>query len=99
MNKLFNIIQPTNAYFGQKDAAQCVLIRRLAQDMDLDVNVCIMPTVREKDGLAMSSRNAYLNEKERASANILYKSLCSAKEKYLETVSKIFYSYPIYLNI
>jgi len=87
VNKLFNIIQPTNAYFGQKDAAQCVLIRRLTHDLDLDVNVCIMPTIRENDGLAMSSRNAYLNEKERAASAVLYKSLCSAREMYLEMLS------------
>lgn len=80
VTKLFNIVQPTNAYFGQKDAAQCVLIRRITDDLDMDVNVKVMATVREEDGLAMSSRNAYLTTEERASAVILYKALCAARE-------------------
>jgi pantoate--beta-alanine ligase len=82
VNKLFNIIQPTNAYFGQKDAAQCVLIKRLVDDLQLDVNVCIMETIREKDGLAMSSRNVYLNVEERKAAIIIYQSLCAAREMF-----------------
>ena len=80
VTKLFNLVQPTNAYFGQKDAAQCVLIRRIVDDLDMDVNVKVMDTVREKDGLAMSSRNAYLTEDERKKAPILYKALCAARE-------------------
>ncbi len=80
VNKLLNIVQPTRAYFGQKDAAQCVLIKRLVSDMDLDVEIHIMPTVRENDGLALSSRNAYLNDNEKIAAAILYKSLMGAKE-------------------
>lgn len=80
VTKLFNLVQPTNAYFGQKDATQCVLIRRIVDDLDMDVNVKVMDTVREKDGLAMSSRNAYLTEDEREKAPILYKSLCAARE-------------------
>jgi pantoate--beta-alanine ligase len=80
VNKLLNIVQPTRAYFGQKDAAQCILIKRLVADMDLDVEINVMETVRENDGLAMSSRNAYLNDEERAAAVILYKSLSAAKE-------------------
>mmetsp|Transcript_9450 Transcript_9450/g.10998 ORF Transcript_9450/g.10998 Transcript_9450/m.10998 type:complete len:300 (+) Transcript_9450:119-1018(+) len=82
VTKLFNVVQPTNAYFGQKDAAQCILIRRIVEDLNIDVNICIQDTVREKDGLAMSSRNAYLNENERQAAVVLYKSLCGAKELY-----------------
>ena len=62
--KLFNITQPTRAYFGQKDAVQCCVIKRMVKDMNIPVEVVIMPTVREADGLAMSSRNAYLTEKE-----------------------------------
>lgn len=80
VTKLFNIVQPTNAYFGQKDAVQCVVIRRIVDDLDMDVNVQIMDTVRESDGLAMSSRNAYLKAEERERAPILYKALNAAKE-------------------
>ena len=79
VTKLFNIIQPTNAYFGQKDAAQCCLIRRIVEDLDMDVNVVVMDTIRENDGLAMSSRNAYLSEEERKAAPIIFRSLCTAK--------------------
>lgn len=87
VNKLFNIIQPTNAYFGQKDAAQCVLIRRMVHDLDMDINVCVMDTIREKDGLAMSSRNAYLTAEERKATVILYQSLCAAKNMFDNMVS------------
>lgn len=80
VTKLFNIVKPTRAYFGQKDAAQCVLIKRLVEDFDMDTEIKVMPTVRENDGLAMSSRNAYLSEEEREVANIIYKSLSAAKE-------------------
>jgi pantoate--beta-alanine ligase len=82
VTKLFNIVQPTNAYFGQKDAAQCVLIQRIVQDLDINVNVHIVPTMREEDGLAMSSRNVYLKENERAAASVLYKSLQAAQAVY-----------------
>ncbi|KAL7527331.1 hypothetical protein ACHAXR_001899 [Thalassiosira sp. AJA248-18] len=80
VTKLFNIVQPTNAYFGQKDAVQCAVIRRIVDDLDMDVNVQIMDTVREKDGLAMSSRNAYLTSEERDKAPVLYQALCAARE-------------------
>lgn len=82
VTKLLNIVQPTRAYFGQKDAAQCVLIKRLVEDLDMDVRVEILPTVREVDGLAMSSRNAYLSKEEREAAVIIFKSLSAAKEVY-----------------
>lgn len=82
VTKLFNIVQPSNAYFGQKDAAQCVLIKRIVQDLDMNVRVHIMPTKREEDGLAMSSRNAYLQQNERKAASIIYKSLQAAKGVY-----------------
>jgi pantoate--beta-alanine ligase len=82
VTKLLNIVQPTRAYFGQKDAAQCVLIKRLVSDLDMDVMVEIRPTVREEDGLAMSSRNAYLSKEEREAAVVLFKSLTAAKELY-----------------
>mgnify|MGYP005844514005 CR=1 FL=1 len=79
VTKLFNIVQPTNAYFGQKDAAQCCLIKRIVEDLDMPVNVNIMPTMREQDGLAMSSRNAYLTATERKAAPVVYRSLCAAR--------------------
>lgn len=85
--KLFNIVQPTTAYFGQKDAAQCVLIKRIAEDLNVPVDVKIMDTVRESDGVAMSSRNAYLNEEERRVAPIVYRSLCAARELFVNTAS------------
>lgn len=74
-----NIVQPTTLYLGQKDAAQCVMIRRIVNDLNLNVNIDVVPTVRESDGLALSSRNAYLTPHERAAAPILYKSLCAAQ--------------------
>lgn len=77
---MFNIIQPTNAYFGQKDAVQCVLIKRIVDDLDMDINVQIMDTIRESDGLAMSSRNARLSDEERVRAPIIYKALLAAQE-------------------
>ena len=82
VTKLFNIVRPTNAYFGQKDAAQCCLIRRIVHDLDIDVNVVVKDTIREDDGLAMSSRNAYLNMDERRAAPIIYKALRSAKDEF-----------------
>lgn len=78
--KLFNLIEPDIAYFGQKDAQQAVIIRRMAKDLNLEVKIKVMPTVRETDGLAMSSRNVYLSEEERKDALVLYQSLNSAKE-------------------
>jgi pantoate--beta-alanine ligase len=80
VTKLFNIIPSDNAYFGQKDAQQAFLIKRIARDLNIPVNIKILPIVREKDGLAMSSRNTYLNERERQEATILFKSLLLAKE-------------------
>lgn len=84
VTKLFNIVQPTNAYFGQKDAAQCCLIKRIVEDLDMPVNVNIIPTVRESDGLAMSSRNAYLSPAERQAAPVVYRSLCAAKDLFAQ---------------
>ena len=74
-----NIVQPTTLYLGQKDAAQCVMIRRIVNDLNLNVGIEVVPTVRESDGLALSSRNAYLTPRERQAAPILYKSLCAAR--------------------
>ena len=80
VTKLFNIVRPTSAYFGQKDAAQCVLIRRIVEDLNMDINIVIGDTVREADGLAMSSRNAYLTTQERKAAPVIYRSLLAARE-------------------
>ncbi len=80
--KLFNAFQPNRAYFGQKDAQQAVVIRRMIKDLNFPVEPVICPTVRETDGLALSSRNAYLNPEERKAATVLYRALVSAKNSY-----------------
>ena len=77
--KLFNIIDPDRAYFGQKDAQQAAIIKRMVRDLNCRVKIRVLPIVREKDGLAMSSRNAYLSIEERQQALILRKSLLHAK--------------------
>ena len=79
--KLFNIVQPHNAYFGQKDAQQSLIIKRMVNDLNLPVNIVVCPTVREPDGLAMSSRNMYLSDKERKDAVILWQALNAAKKR------------------
>ena len=79
VTKLFNIVAPDVAYFGQKDAQQAMIIKRMAQDLNLPLKIKITPTIREKDGLAMSSRNTYLNKDERKDAAILYQALKLAK--------------------
>ena len=78
--KLFNIVQPTKAYFGQKDAQQAVVIKRMVADLNMMVEIVIVPTVRESDGLAMSSRNIYLSPEERQAAAVLFKSLTLAEQ-------------------
>ncbi len=78
--KLFNLIQPAVAYFGQKDAQQAIIVKKMVSDLDMGVRIEIMPIVREKDGLAMSSRNKYLNKGERKSAAVLYRALLKAEE-------------------
>jgi pantoate--beta-alanine ligase len=80
--KLFNATQPNKAYFGQKDAQQAAVIRRMAVDLNFPLEVVVCPTAREADGLAMSSRNKYLNEAERKAATVLFRSLSAAKDLY-----------------
>jgi pantoate--beta-alanine ligase len=77
--KLFNIVQPTRAYFGQKDAQQSVVIRKMVRDLDMPVEVVVAPTMREPDGLALSSRNVYLTPEQRAAAPAIYRALSAAK--------------------
>jgi len=79
-NKLFNIVQPDRAYFGQKDAQQALVIRKMVRELDMNLEIIVSPTVREADGLAMSSRNTYLTPQERPTANVLYKSLMLASD-------------------
>jgi pantoate--beta-alanine ligase len=79
VTKLFNIITPHKAYFGQKDAQQCVVIKKMVNDLNMKVDIVVCPTVREKDGLAMSSRNTYLSGRERRIAPVLYKTLQMAQ--------------------
>src|SRR3954469_5199165 len=73
--KLFNIVQPDLAFFGQKDAAQVAIIRRMVRDLNMDVQIVVCPILREADGLAMSSRNAYLDPQQRKQALVLYRAL------------------------
>lgn len=75
VNKLFNIVQPDKAYFGQKDAQQCVVVKKMVADLNMPLEIVIVPTVREPDGLAMSSRNVYLSPEERRSAVVISQSL------------------------
>jgi pantoate--beta-alanine ligase len=72
---LFNIVQPDLAFFGQKDAAQIAIVKKMVRDLNFDVRIVVCPIVREADGLAMSSRNAYLNPEQRKQALVLYRSL------------------------
>jgi pantoate--beta-alanine ligase len=77
--KLFNGVQPQKAYFGQKDAQQAVTLRQMTRDLNFPLNIVICPIVREPDGLAMSSRNAYLDAEERQAATVLYRALTAAR--------------------
>ena len=81
-NKLFNIVQPARAYFGQKDAQQVLVIQKMVADLNMNLDIAVMPTVREPDGLAMSSRNSYLSPEERSAATVLHRSLTLAEKLY-----------------
>ena len=80
--KLFNIIQPAKAYFGQKDAQQAIVIRKMVADLNMNLEIVTIPTVREPDGLAMSSRNIHLNPQQRQAAVVLYQALSLAQKLY-----------------
>jgi pantoate--beta-alanine ligase len=80
--KLFNIVGAEHAYFGQKDAQQTIVIKRMVQDLNMPIDVIICPTQREADGLALSSRNTYLDAEHRRAAPVLYRALCAAKEAF-----------------
>jgi pantoate--beta-alanine ligase len=82
VSKLFHIVEPDAAFFGQKDAAQHAIIRRMVRDLDMPVAIEVCPIVREPDGLALSSRNAYLNPEERKSALLLHRSLMRVQQLY-----------------
>lgn len=82
VSKLFHIVEPDLAFFGQKDAAQVAIIRRMVRDLDFPVEIVVCPIVREADGLAMSSRNAYLNSQQRKSALALYRSLIEVQQHF-----------------
>lgn len=79
VNILFNLVQPDSAYFGQKDAQQCAVIKAMTEDLKIPVRIVVMPIVREEDGLAMSSRNKYLSASERSDALVLFRSLTLAE--------------------
>ena len=79
MLKLFEIVEPDEAFFGQKDAQQVLIIKRMVRDLNLDVEIGVLPIVREEDGLALSSRNIYLEGKQRRAALCLVKSLREAE--------------------
>ena len=77
--KFFDLVRPHKAFFGRKDYQQCAVIKRMVTGLNMDVAIVVLPTVREQDGLAMSSRNSYLNAGERRSAAVIYRALCSAE--------------------
>ncbi|KAL0487522.1 pantothenate synthetase [Acrasis kona] len=80
VSKLFNMTQPQKAYFGAKDAMQCIVIKKMVRDLNIPIEIVIGQTLREPDGLAMSSRNVYLSEQDRKISTILYKSLSAAEQ-------------------
>lgn len=105
VGKLFNIVHPDRAYFGQKDAQQLAVIRRMVRDLNFDLEIVGCPIIREEDGLAKSSRNTYLSEEERKAAVILHKGLVKGEEmvsagekdvkKVLDAITEIIESEPL----
>ncbi len=89
LSKLFEIVHPQQVYFGQKDFQQCVVVRQLIDDLKLNINFRMLPTVREEDGLAMSSRNAYLIAQPRVEACLLFESLQKIKELFEAGVKNV----------
>jgi len=89
--KLFNIIKPDRAYFGQKDYQQAQIVKQMVRDLNMDVKIRVLPTVRDEDGLAISSRNEYLSLSERRRALILYRSLQQAKRMIKEGIKDVSY--------
>jgi pantoate--beta-alanine ligase len=104
VTKLFHIVRPHAAYFGQKDAQQCIVLRRMVEDLNFDLALRALPTVREPDGLALSSRNAYLSAEERPKALALHRALAEARRLFeagerrsaaiLEAMDRIFAAVP-----
>ncbi len=82
VTKLFNIVGAERAYFGQKDAQQTIVIKRMVTDLNMSIQIIVCPTIRERDGLARSSRNTYLDARHRAAAPVLYRALCAGKESF-----------------
>jgi pantoate--beta-alanine ligase len=107
--KLFNLIKPTRAYFGLKDYQQYLIVKRMVDDLHLDIEIVGCPTVREPDGLAMSSRNQYLSKEERKAATVLYRALQEAQrlfkegereaERLREAMTKVLESEPLVKKI
>lgn len=105
VGKLFNIVHPDRAYFGQKDAQQLAVVRRMVRDLNFDLEIVGCPIIREEDGLAKSSRNTYLSEEERKAAVILHKGLIKGEEmvragekdvkKVLDAITEIIESEPL----
>jgi len=104
VSKLFHIVEPDVAYFGQKDAAQCAIIKRMVRDLDMPVHIAVCPITREPDGLAMSSRNAYLTPEQRKQALVLSRALNRVQQsfhqgekdsaKLIDTANSIFATEP-----
>jgi pantoate--beta-alanine ligase len=86
LTKLFNIVSPDRSYFGEKDYQQHLVVKKLVRELNLNMEIVTLPTVREEDGLALSSRNSYLTRHERKAATILYRSLLRAKEDTLQGI-------------
>jgi pantoate--beta-alanine ligase len=80
VSKLFHIVKPHTAYFGQKDYQQCAVVRRMVKGLNMDLRIAVLPTVREQDGLALSSRNSYLTAEERRAAAAIYRALTTAEQ-------------------